>query len=179
MEALPGAADPALPARLPAHLLLLPQGLLPGVLLVAPGLRGAGTPAPAISGESRFPLILQNVHRLFFYLVLPFPVLLLWDAIRAFDFPDGFGMGVGTLVLLVNAVLLGSYMLSCHSCRHVCGGRIDCLSENPVRYGLWKFLTRLNERHMLIAWVSLVGVAATDVYIRLVATGTIRDLRFF
>ena len=131
------------------------------------------------SGESRFPLIFQNVHRLFFYLVLPFPIILLWDALRAFDFPDGFGMGVGTLVLLANAVLLGFYVLSCHSCRHVCGGRLDCLSEKPTRYGLWKLVTRLNERHMLIAWVSLVGVAATDLYIRLVATGTIRDLRFF
>jgi len=130
-------------------------------------------------GESRFPLILQNVHRLFFYLILPFPILLLWDALRAFDFPDGFGMGVGTLVLLANAVLLGAYVLSCHSCRHVCGGRIDCLSEKPTRYGLWKFVTRLNERHMLIAWISMVGVAATDLYVRLVATGAIRDLRFF
>ncbi|MEW6471982.1 MAG: hypothetical protein AB1679_06905 [Actinomycetota bacterium] len=131
------------------------------------------------SGESRFPLILQNVHRLFFYLVLPFPILLLWDALRAFDFPDGFGMGVGTLILLANAILLATYVLSCHSCRHVCGGRIDCLSENSARYGVWKFVTRLNERHMLIAWISLVGVAATDLYIRLVANGTIRDLRFF
>ena len=131
------------------------------------------------SGESRFPLILQNVHRVFFYLVLPFPILLLWDALRAFDFPDGFGMGVGTVILLVNAVLLGTYVLSCHSCRHVCGGRLDCLSEKPTRYGLWKFVTRLNERHMLIAWISLVGVATTDLYVRLVANGTIRDLRFF
>jgi hypothetical protein len=134
---------------------------------------------PRYQGESRFPLILQNVHRLFFYLILPFPILLLWDAIRAFDFPDGFGMGVGTLILLANALLLATYVLSCHSCRHVCGGRIDCLSEKPTRYGIWKFVTKLNERHMLIAWISLVGVASTDLYIRLVANGTIRDLRFF
>ena len=130
-------------------------------------------------GESRFPLILQNVHRLFFYLILPFPILLLWDALRAFDFPDGFGMGLGTLILLTNAVLLAAYVLSCHSCRHVCGGRIDCLAEKPVRYGMWKFVTRLNERHMLIAWISLVGVAVTDLYVRLVANGTISDPRFF
>ena len=134
---------------------------------------------PRYSGESRFPLILQNVHRIFFYLILPFPILLLWDGLRAFDFPDGFGLGVGTVILLVNAVLLGIYVLSCHSCRHVCGGRIDCLSEKPARYGLWKFVTRLNEHHMLIAWISMIGVAATDLYIRLVANGTIRDLRLF
>ena len=131
------------------------------------------------NGEARFPLILQNVHRLFFYLILPFPILLLWDALRAFDFPDGFGMGLGTLFLLANAVLLATYVLSCHSCRHACGGRIDCLSEKPARYGMWKFVTKLNERHMLIAWISLVGVAATDLYVRLVANGTIHDPRFF
>ena len=32
---------------------------------------------------------------------------------------------------------------------------------------------------MPIAWVSLFGVALTDLYVRLVANGTIRDLRFF
>jgi hypothetical protein len=130
-------------------------------------------------GEARFPLILQNVHRIFFYLAIPFPIILLWDGLRAFRFPDGFGMGVGTLVLLANAVLLGAYTLSCHSCRHVCGGRLDVMSASPARYRLWRLVTRLNERHMLIAWVSLVGVALTDVYIRLVANGVIRDLRFF
>ena len=130
-------------------------------------------------GESRFPLILQNLHRMFFWLALPFPFLLLWDALMAFRFPDGFGMGVGTLVLLVNAVLLGMYTFSCHSCRHLCGGRLDAISAKPVRYRLWRAVTRLNERHMLIAWISLFGVALTDVYIRLVATDVIRDLRFF
>jgi len=131
------------------------------------------------TGESRFPLILQNIHRYFFYLVVPFPFILLWDAIRAFDFPDGFGMGLGTLILLANAGLLGAYVLSCHSCRHLCGGRLDVLSRSPRRYRAWKLISVLNERHMLIAWVSLVGVAVADVYVRLVATDVIRDPRFF
>ena len=131
------------------------------------------------AGESRFPLILQNVHRLFFYLVLPFPFILLYDGIRAFDFPDGFGMGVGTLVLLANAVLLGAYTLSCHTCRHLCGGHADFFSKSPRRYRTWLLVTYLNERHMQIAWVSLFGVALADLYVRLVATDVIRDLRFF
>ena len=130
-------------------------------------------------GESSFPLILQNVHRLFFYLVLPFPFILLWDAIRAFDFPDGTHMGVGTLILLVNAALLGAYPLSCHSCRHLCGGRLDVMSSKPTRYRAWKVVTFLNERHMLIAWVSLFGVALTDLYIRLVAHDVFSDPRIF
>ncbi|MGH9117488.1 MAG: hypothetical protein ACRD0A_06310 [Acidimicrobiales bacterium] len=130
-------------------------------------------------GESRFPLLLQNVHRYFFYLTIPFPLILLWDGLRAFGFPDGFGMGLGTVILLVNAGLLGAYTLSCHSCRHVCGGYLDLFSRSPVRFRLWRFVSRLNARHMPIAWVSLVGVAATDLYVRLVASGAIHDPRFF
>jgi hypothetical protein len=130
-------------------------------------------------GESRLPLILQNIHRLFFYLVLPFPFILLYDGIQGFNFPDGFGMGLGTLILLVNAFLLGAYTASCHSCRHLCGGMVDVLSSRPRRYRAWKVVSYLNEHHMLIAWVSLVGVALTDVYVRLVANGSITDPRFF
>ena len=51
-------------------------------------------------GESRFPLILQNIHRYFFYFSIPILFFLWWDAIRAFSFPDGFGIGVGTLLLV-------------------------------------------------------------------------------
>ncbi|MGH9245043.1 MAG: hypothetical protein ACRD29_12150 [Acidimicrobiales bacterium] len=130
-------------------------------------------------GESRFPGILQNVHRYFFYLTVPFPIILLWDGIQAFGFTDGFGMGLGTLILLANAVLLGAYTLSCHSCRHVCGGNLDLFSRSPLRWQVWRFVSRLNARHMPIAWVSLVGVALTDLYVRLVATGTIDDPRLF
>lgn len=131
------------------------------------------------TGETRFPLILQNIHRYFFYAAIPFPIILFVDGIRAFSFPDGFGMGLGTLILLVNAGLLGAYTLSCHSCRHLCGGHVDVFSKSPVRSRLWLFVSRLNVRHGEIAWVSLFGVALTDVYVRLVSTGVISDVRFF
>jgi hypothetical protein len=130
------------------------------------------------SGETRFPLVLQNLHRYTFFLALPFPIILTWDALRAFNFPDGFGLGIGTLVLLLNAGLLWLYTLSCHSCRHLCGGHVNTFSKSPVRWRLWRISSRLNARHGLIAWVSLVWVAFADVYVRLVAAGTITDLRF-
>ena len=57
------------------------------------------------TGETRFPLILQNVHRYFWYFTLIFAGLLTWDAIEAFRFPGGVGMGLGTLIFVVNAVL--------------------------------------------------------------------------
>lgn len=136
-------------------------------------------PHRSYSGETRMPLILQNLHRYFLYAAIPFPILLLIDGIKAFKFPDGFGMGLGTLILITNAVLLGLYTLSCHSCRHLCGGGIDVFSKSPLRFKAWKLVSKLNLRHMQLAWVSLFGVALTDLYVRLVAMGTISDLRFF
>jgi hypothetical protein len=128
-------------------------------------------------GETRFPLLVQNIHRYFFWLSLLVLAFLWWDAFEAIHFPDGYGVGVGTLVLTLNATLLSLYSLSCHSCRHLCGGHLDSFSKAPARYSLWKKLTWLNERHMLYAWVSLVWVALSDLYVRLLAMGVIHDLR--
>jgi hypothetical protein len=133
---------------------------------------------PRYTGETRFPLILQNIHRYFFYLALPFPIILGWDALRAFHFHEGWGIGLGTVILLVNAVFLALYTLSCHSCRHLCGGKLNTFSRHPVRYWMWRKVSALNVRHMPLAWISLVTVALADVYVRLVATGTISDPRW-
>lgn len=133
--------------------------------------------ASAYTGETRFPWILQNVHRYFFWLSLPVVAFLWWDALLAFRFPDGFGVGVGTLVLVANAALLSAYTLSCHSGRHLCGGAVNAFSQTPVRHRLWAYLTRLNERHGLIAWASLISVGVADLYVRLVSMGIITDGR--
>jgi hypothetical protein len=106
---------------------------------------------------SGFPLILQNIHRYFFYLALPFPIILFSDGVRAFFFPDGFGLGLGTLILLANAVLLGAYTISCHSCRSIIGGKLNHFSRLPVRYKMWGLVSKLNGRHMLLAWASLIA----------------------
>jgi hypothetical protein len=129
------------------------------------------------SGETRFPLILQGFHRYMWYVAVLFIVMLTWDAILAFRFKDGFGIGVGTLVMWANVILLAGYTFSCHSCRHVCGGHVDVFSKAPARYGLWHLITRLNEKHPLFAWLSLFSVGLTDLYIRLVSMGIIRDWR--
>jgi len=131
------------------------------------------------TGETRFPLILQNLHRYAFFLALPFPILLTWDAAQSFFFPDGFGMGLGTLVLIVNVFLLWGYTLSCHSCRHMIGGSVDQFSKHPVRHVLWRRVSWLNIHHAQWAWASLFSVALADLYVRLVASGTITDPRFF
>src|SRR5438477_8503570 len=79
-------------------------------------------------GERSFPLILQNVHRYFLYLALVFLVILARDVWDAFWFDGRFGIGVGTLVLLTNFVLLSSYTTGCHSLRHLVGGFRDRLT---------------------------------------------------
>jgi hypothetical protein len=131
-------------------------------------------------GETSFPFILQNVHRYFLYLAIVFLGFLWHDAIVAFSFDGHFGIGVGTLVLLGDVILLSLYTLSCHSLRHLAGGRLDCfscVSFGRSRFSAWKSLSFLNERHMLFAWVSLISVGFADFYIRLVACGAIHDVR--
>lgn len=132
------------------------------------------------SGETKFPFILQNLHRYFLYLAILFLVFLWHDVVLAFRWDGHFGIGLGTLVLLLNVTLLSIYTLSCHSLRHLAGGKLDCFScatFGKPRFGIWSGLTRLNERHMLFAWASLITVGLADLYIRLVASGVIRDLR--
>jgi len=131
------------------------------------------------TGETRFPLIFQNLHRYAFYLAVLILLVLVYDALLAFSFGGRFGLGVGTLVMWANVVLLAGYTFSCHSCRHLCGGRLNEFSKSPTRYKLWQVVTRANERHALLAWLSLSSVGLTDLYIRLVSMGVIRDLRIF
>src|SRR6266496_4671219 len=135
-------------------------------------------------GETRFPLVLQNLHRFFLYIALLFLIILWYDAIVAFWFPSGsgkeFGIGIGSLVLLANIILLTGYTLSCHSLRHIVGGNIDCFScvvAGGPRHAAWRGASFLNERHMLFAWLSLFSVGLADLYVRLVASGAIADLR--
>jgi len=139
-----------------------------------------GEPKRSYSGETKFPFILQNVHRYFLYLAILFLVFLWKDVVVAFSFDGRFGIGLGTIVLLVNVTLLTIYTLSCHSLRHLAGGKLDCFScatFGKPRHSAWSFLTSLNERHMWFAWSSLITVGLADFYIRCVACGWIRDLR--
>lgn len=131
---------------------------------------------PRYHGETRF-LLFQNLHRYAMYIALLYVVILSYDAVLSF-FKDGqFGIGVGSIVLTVNAILIASYTFGCHSLRHVVGGRHDCMScgQNTLRYGAWKRVSWFNGRHMQFAWASLVWVGLTDAYVRLVSMGVIHD----
>jgi hypothetical protein len=136
-----------------------------------------GEPRKSYWGERSFPLILQNVHRYFLYLAIILVFLLSWDAIKAMNFDGHFGIGVGTLVMIVNPILLGAYVFGCHSLRHLIGGRLDEMSKKPVRKSCYDCVSSLNRRHMMFAWFSLFWVGFTDVYIRLCSMGIWTDWR--
>ncbi|MEP6462143.1 MAG: hypothetical protein ABJC62_01715 [Frankiaceae bacterium] len=132
-------------------------------------------PHKKYTGETKFPLIFQNIHRYFFYIAVIFCFILTWDALIAFNFNGSFGIGLGTIILLINAALITLYTISCHSCRHITLGRLNHFSKHPMRYKAWTLVSRLNSRHMQLAWASLIWVGLTDLYIALVAAGTITD----
>jgi hypothetical protein len=138
-------------------------------------------PHGSYTGETRLPLILQNIHRYFWYAAVIVAAVLTYDTVIAFRDPQGHWghMGLGSLILLINIVLIWLYTLSCHSCRHITGGRLRHFSRHPVRYKLWTWVSKLNRDHAKYAWLSLFSVAIADFYVYLLATGSISDLRFF
>jgi hypothetical protein len=141
-----------------------------------------GEPRKSYWGEHSLPLIFQNIHRYFLYIALIFIGLLFWDFIQACRFKDTdgnwhFGIGVGTLVLLLNVILLGGYTLGCHSFRHLVGGVLDQISKSPARHKAYDCVSCLNRKHMAWAWCSLIWVGFSDVYIRLCSMGIWTDWR--
>ena len=97
----------------------------------------------------------------------------------AADGTKHFGIGVGTLVLIANPILLGLYTFGCHSFRHLIGGRKDVMSDSPARKKAYDCASCLNRNHMLWAWISMFYVGFADLYIRLCDMGIWHDWRIF
>lgn len=157
---------------------------------------GAARPGK-YNGERKL-LLFQNLHRYALYFALLFLVFLwhdfyesLWWAqswgvgANGLPAPQGavrFGMGVGSVVIMLNCLFLSLYTFSCHSFRHLVGGNLNSYSEAPLgmlRHRLWKWVSGLNINHMAFAWISLFGVGLCDFYLRQVASGAITDYRLF
>ncbi|CBE69044.1 MAG: succinate dehydrogenase [Candidatus Methylomirabilis oxygeniifera] len=131
------------------------------------------------TGESRFPLVLMNLHRYFLCLAAVELMILWYHAALSVVFDGRLGAGMGSLIMVANVALLSLYLTSCHSFRHLVGGRLDCFSHCPTRHAVWGQVSRLNERHDLWFWLSLFSVGSTDLYIRLLSMGIISDMRLF
>lgn len=138
-------------------------------------------------GERAFPFILQNLHRYFFYIATVVLLFLWYDAVRAFFFRDvagtlHFGVGVGSIVLLLNVIALSGFSFGCNSLRHLIGGKMDCFTCSAVartRYKLWGGVSILNLKHAEWAWISLFSVGIADLYVRLCSMGILHDVRIF
>ena len=139
-------------------------------------------PHEGYSGETRFPLIVQNIHRYFLYVAMLFaraadlgrhPLLPRPERRVGSHGPRhgdpahqrGPDLGLHAVLPLVPA------HTSAAGCKH--------FSAHPVRYRAWTLISKLNARHMLLAWASLVWLVVADFYIRCLATGAFSDPRFF
>jgi hypothetical protein len=166
-----------------------------------------GEPRKSYWGENRWPLLFQNSHRYWMYAAVVFLFLLGWDALQSFWWPTDragallpngghqLGMGLGSLIMVINVICLCFFTFGCNSVRHLVGGgknHFSCFNcpraagektQNPEQsttsYRIWRAVSALNEHHMLWAWISLFTVGFTDLYIRLCAAGIWHDPRFF
>jgi len=123
------------------------------------------------SGETGL-LVVQNLHRYFMYAALAYLPLLSYDVWLSINFHlddvHKYGISVGTLILLINVIMLTGYTFGCHAFRHVVGGASNNwtgTSMNKMKYKFWKMSTMFNERHKDWALYSLFWVMFTDFYI--------------
>jgi len=118
-------------------------------------------------------LVVQNLHRMFMYVAVIYLPILTYDFWLSINFHDSggahhFGISVGSLILLLNVIMLSGYTFGCHAFRHVVGGGSNHWTGTPinrVKYAMWRFSTKLNERHKDWALYSLFWVMLTDFYI--------------
>ena len=142
--------------------------------LAPPACTVGGIPQKHYKGETAL-LVIQNIHRFTLYIAIGIIIILSYDAFLAFFQGGEFGIGVGTVILFINPLLLAGYTFGCHAFRHLVGGSLNCFTcpngKEKIRYKFWKLISLLNGKHMFWAWVSMIWVAITDVYVRMVSMG--------
>jgi hypothetical protein len=146
--------------------------------LIDPPACAVGEPyRKSYTGDTKFPFIMQNLHRYFFYLAC---VVLLfhWADFLQLIIPREWGewyLGVGMLLYAFDTFALTLYVGGCHSLRHFVGGGMRCACASLLRYAAWKRVSFLTRYHGLLFWASLFSLVVTDVYIRLLAMGVIPE----
>jgi hypothetical protein len=151
-------------------------------IMMSPSACAVGKGERGYNGETAFPWIINNLHRYFFYLIVVLVIFHWIHFFEAFRFDGSFGMGVGSLVITADTLLLTLYVGSCHSFRHLIGGNVDCFScakGGELRYKTWKGVSWLNQFHNFFFWASLITVGFADVYVRMCAMGIWQDARIF
>ena len=150
--------------------------------LAPPSCAVAGAQRRKYTGETRFPFVLNNMHRFMWYAAAIVIGFLTFDFFRSLFYSvhgsTHFGVSVGSLIMLVNVVCLSAFTFGCNSWRHIIGGKLncfDCSATTRARHKGWLGVTKLNVNHKEWAWISMFTVWATDVYIWLAGSGVFTD----
>jgi hypothetical protein len=123
-------------------------------------------------------MVIQNIHRITVYFAIIYIIVFFYDSYLSFFRGGEFGIGLGSILILGNPILLSSYVFGCHSIRHLVGGSRDCYScglNGNIAYQNGKFVSWLNRRHELFAWLSLIWIMIADLYVRMVSMEYIND----
>jgi len=142
----------------------------------------ADTEKRKYTGERNAIFQLENFHRYFLYIGIAILPFFYYDFVHSLVFSNS--LRLGSLFLLVNALTLTAWTLSCHAFRHVIGGNVDCYScvaGGGLRKSVYERQSWLNKHHEALAWVSLLFIFFTDLYLRGLAGGLPLDatlLRF-
>lgn len=153
---------------------------------MAPPACAVGDVGRTYKGETIVPFWVNNLHRFAMYVAVVFVPILWYGALHSFyntnshggEIEKGWGIGLGSILLVVNAFLLMMYTFSCHSLRHFIGGGLNCFSCSKwtkTRKRAWDYISIWNTRHRFYAWSSLLVIVGADLYIRLVANDIITD----
>ena len=131
------------------------------------------------TGETRFPLIIQNTHRYFFYIAGIISVINTYDAIMAFHSNGpGFRIRPGQRHSRRQRLCCGSTRCPATPAATSPADGSSTSPSTPCGTGCGRRSASLNTRHKQFAWITLGTLMLTDFYIMLVASGTITDLRF-
>ncbi len=119
------------------------------------------------TGERSGVFQLENFHRYFLYAGLAILPFFYYDFAHSLAFADS--LRLGSLFLLANALALTAWTLSCHAFRHIVGGNVDCYScvaGGGARKDIYDRQSWLNKHHEALAWISLLTIFFTDLYLR-------------
>ena len=118
--------------------------------------------------------VIQNMHRYFLYAALAYLPILSYDVWLSTNFHDpashslSYGFSVGSLVLLLNVIMLSGYTFGCHAFRHLVGGSANHWTGEAgptLRFRMWKMSTWFNKHHKEWALYSLLVVMFADFYV--------------
>jgi len=125
------------------------------------------------TGERNAIFQLENFHRYFLYAGIAILPFFYYDFAHSLAFSGGI-LRLGSLFLLANALTLTAWTLSCHAFRHLIGGNVDCYScvaGGGLRKNVYERQSWLNKHHEALAWISLLTIFFTDLYLRGLAAG--------